>query len=288
MTIRGLCLAVSLLVMSGTFAIAQEVPPALMVQDETGRSNPLELTRYDVNVMAHGFVAETSITMTFHNPNDRVLAGDLYFPLPDGSTVSGYALDIEGRMVDGVAVEKHKGRTVFESIVRQGIDPGLVEWTKGNNFKTRVFPIPANGSRSIRVDYVSHLPSLEDATYRLPLKFKKPIGEFNLRLEVVRPPGKPMIVEGDLAGLEFQPWRQSFVAEAGKKNFQPKRDIVFALPNIDRKQVLVEKTANGDCYFAILSKAPGYQGWPAVSTPLSDIVVFWDASGSRAGVDRSP
>ena len=65
--------------------------------------------------------------------------------LPEGSTISGYALDIQGKMIDGVAVEKDKGRQVFEKIVRQGIDPGLIEWTKGNNFKTRVFPIPAKG-----------------------------------------------------------------------------------------------------------------------------------------------
>ena len=45
------------------------------------------------------------------------MEGDLYFPLPEGATVSGYALDIEGRMIDGVAVEKHKGRQVFENIV---------------------------------------------------------------------------------------------------------------------------------------------------------------------------
>ncbi|MCL4204461.1 MAG: DUF2135 domain-containing protein [Pirellulaceae bacterium] len=287
MTMRCPWLAVSLLVVSGMIAIAQEVPPVLMVQDESGSSNPLTLTRYDVSVTVHGFVAETSITMTFHNPNDRVLAGDLHFPLPDGSTVSGYALDIEGRMVDGVAVEKDKGRTVFENIVRRGIDPGLVEWTKGNNFKTRVFPIPAKGSRMIRVDYVSHLPSLQDATYRLPLKFKEPIGEFNLRLEVVQPSGRPMIVEGDLAGLKFEPWRQSFVAEAAKNDFLPKRDIVFALPDIDRRPVLVETAANGECYFAILSKAPGYRGRAAASIPLSEVVLFWDASGSRTGADRN-
>ncbi len=286
MTMGSLCRAVTLILVGGTIAIAQEVSPVLMVQDEAGRGNPLELTQYDVRVRAHGFVAETSITMTFHNPNDRVLAGDLHFPLPDGSTVSGYALDIEGRMVDAVAVEKHKGRTVFENIVRRGVDPGLVEWTKGNNFKTRVFPIPAGGSRTIRVDYVSHLPSLENATYRLPLKFTEPIGEFKIRLEVVQPSAKPMIVEGDLAELEFEPWRQSFVAEAAKKNFRPKRDLVFAVPNVDRQGVLVEKTPEGDYYFAILAKTPRYRARLAVSSPLSDIALFWDASGSRTGADR--
>ena len=100
MTLRSLCPVILLAIGWGSVAVAQEVPPILVVQDEAGHGNPLELTRYGVNVMVHGFVAETSITMTFHNPNDRVLAGDLHFPLPDGATVSGYALDIEGRMVD--------------------------------------------------------------------------------------------------------------------------------------------------------------------------------------------
>jgi len=94
---------------------------------------------------------------TFANPYDRVLHGDLYFPLSEGATISGCALDIDGKLIDGVAVEKHKGREVFEQIVRQNIDPGLIEWTKGNNFKTRVFPIPAKGTRTIRVRYVTEL-----------------------------------------------------------------------------------------------------------------------------------
>jgi hypothetical protein len=37
-------------------------------------------------------------------------AGDLYFPLPDGATVSSYVLDVNGVMVDGVAVENERVR----------------------------------------------------------------------------------------------------------------------------------------------------------------------------------
>jgi hypothetical protein len=37
--------------------------------------------------------------------------------LPEVSTIRGYALDIAGKMIDGVAVEKHRGREVFEKIV---------------------------------------------------------------------------------------------------------------------------------------------------------------------------
>ena len=88
---------------------AQNLPPALMVE-ENERSKPLKISKVDVDVRIHGFVAETRMTLVFHNPQNRPLAGDLYFPLPVGSTVSGYALDVNGVMVDGVVVDKDKGR----------------------------------------------------------------------------------------------------------------------------------------------------------------------------------
>ena len=58
----------------------------------------------------------------------------------------------------------------FAGQVSQGIDPGLVEWTKGNNFKTRIFQIPAKGTRTVR--YAADLLTDENGTrYRLPLAF---------------------------------------------------------------------------------------------------------------------
>ena len=40
------------------------------------------------------------MTLMFFNPFGRALAGDLTFPLPPGSTVSGYALDVNGALVE--------------------------------------------------------------------------------------------------------------------------------------------------------------------------------------------
>ena len=61
---------------------------------------PVRLTRFEVHAVVVGLHAETTATMTFFNPNGRVLAGELEFPLPEGAAVSGYGLDIGGRMVD--------------------------------------------------------------------------------------------------------------------------------------------------------------------------------------------
>ena len=215
------------------------------------------------------------------------MEGDLYFPLPEGATVSGYALDINGVMVDGVAVEKHEARQVYEAVVRQGIDPGLVQWTAGNNFQTRVFPIPANGSRTVRVEYVTELTGgREEPAYHLPLQFKDKIGQFSLRVEVVKPAAPPRVTKGELTNFAFEKWRDSYVAETKQQNWTPVEDLVIALPKTDGPQVLVEKADDGQTYFAIedfpTQPVAGDRIAPIPTTPKR-VVVFWDASGSRAG-----
>jgi Ca-activated chloride channel family protein len=138
-------------------AAAQSMEPTLLATDSVGRPTQMQLTRLEIDTRIVGALAETRMTMTFHNPDGSVHQGDLSFPVPDGATVSGYALDIAGVMVDGVVVEKERGRVVFEEIVRRGTDPGLVEWAGGNVFRTRVFPLPARGDRRIMVRFVSEL-----------------------------------------------------------------------------------------------------------------------------------
>jgi len=260
-------------------------PPVLMVRRGT-RSVPLLLTRVDVRATVVGHLAETRMTMTFYNPNNRSLEGDLYFPLPEGSTVSGYALDVNGRMVDGVVVGKDRARQVFETEVRKGIDPGLVEWTKGRNFKTRVFPIPARGTRTIRVAYVADVDQTADgAIYRLPLSFRKKVKSFSLRVEVVKAAARPVVKSGGPRGLRFASWRDSFVASAKLRNVRLTKDLRVALPSIERRPVRVEKAPDGKVYFTIRDVATP-KGAQRAASPRR-IALYWDASLSRAKVSHA-
>src|SRR5262245_33105797 len=117
--------------------------PALLVKiNEERPSEPLAITKMEVQASITAFLAETTTTLTFRSRHDRPLEGELVFPLPEGATLAGYALDVGGELVDAVAVERHEARIAFEKEVRKGIDPGLAEWVQGNNFRTRVWPIP--------------------------------------------------------------------------------------------------------------------------------------------------
>ena len=274
-----------LLCMWTTTLAAQQVPPALIIE---GTSQALAITRLETRVTIHGLLAETRTTMVFSNPNARQLAGDLYFPLPEGSTISGYALDVNGVLVDGVVVEKEKGREVFETEVRKGVDPGLIEWVKGNNFKTRVFPIPAHGTRTVMVKFISELiPGGKESIYHLPLRFKEKVPEFSLRIEVLKGKTEPKIAEGSLANFSFKPWEQGFFAETTLKDQVPDKDQKIAIPDAAKQSVLVEKDSEGDQYFYINdlpTEAPAGQGDQAAQP--SRIALFWDASASRGKADH--
>jgi hypothetical protein len=194
--------------------LGQEWSPTLIVHDG-GKPGPLGLVGLNFDVRILGYFAETSATMTFANSGSQVAEGEFYFPLPPGATVSGYALDIQGQMVDGVVVDKQRARDVFDIERQRRVDPGLVEWTRRDHFHTRVYPILRGGQRTVRVTYVSELsdgaaPGLGGTVYRLPLGFARPIPAFSLRVEVVKPLAEPKIRQSAAANFHFMRWQESW------------------------------------------------------------------------------
>ncbi|RZL19231.1 MAG: hypothetical protein EOP64_10810, partial [Sphingomonas sp.] len=64
----------------------------------------IALRRFEVAVRLHGAVAETTIVARFANEGREVLEGDFRLARPKDAVVTGYALDIGGKLVDGVLV----------------------------------------------------------------------------------------------------------------------------------------------------------------------------------------
>ena len=108
-------------------------------------------------VAENGLYSRVATTITFTNPNERAFEGELEFPLPQGATVCGYVLEIDGTMVPGVVCGKEEARTAFENEKRKGVDPGLVEHVKGNVWKTRIYPLLPKVPRKARVEFIQPL-----------------------------------------------------------------------------------------------------------------------------------
>ena len=145
-------------------SLREVLPPVIHVVDLRADEKPIAVERVDAVVEDNGFFRRVRTTFTFTNPNLRAMAGELEFPIPDGASICGYSLEVNGEMVPGVVCEKEKARVAFENEVRKGVDPGIVEQVKGNIWKTRIFPLSPNVPRKAEVDYVAPKSANEFAT----------------------------------------------------------------------------------------------------------------------------
>ncbi|MDF1710785.1 MAG: VIT domain-containing protein [Akkermansiaceae bacterium] len=144
--------------------------PELTVQGPRGERASLSIASFETKTVFFEDLAKTTITVTFLNPSKRAIEGEFAMPLPPGATVSGYALDVNGRMRESSVVEKERARFAYESIKRQMIDPGFVEREEGNVYRTKIFPIPAEGTKAVRLSYCEIInPKEGHYDYHLPL-----------------------------------------------------------------------------------------------------------------------
>ena len=250
--------------------------------NNTSMKEPLSITKVNTEVLIHGYLAETSVTLTFLNESDRDLEGEFFFPLPKNSVVTGYALDIKDEMVDGVAVEKERAQSVFEAIKRRMIDPGLVEWQNSQCFKTRVYPIFKNKTRTIRVKY---LTKIQNGQFGIPLKYQRKIPEFNLMIMVFSLSKKSGVTAEGLSGVEFSEDGRNLIAKLTLKDATPDKDILINLPVQKKDSILYERAADGKIYF-LAQTVPEIKEAPRYITP-EKITIVWDASGSRLKSDHN-
>ncbi|RZK51545.1 MAG: trypsin, partial [Pedobacter sp.] len=72
--------------------------PVLKIKTANTQQESVNLQKLNIDVQITGNIAKTVMTMTFYNNSNRVLEGELTFPMPEGVTISRYALDINGKM----------------------------------------------------------------------------------------------------------------------------------------------------------------------------------------------
>lgn len=247
---------------------------------------PCTVDALDINAKVDGLHARVSTTITIRNPNARVLSAPLVFPLPDGAAVCGYALEIDGAMVDGVVVPKEKARVAFETEQRRGVDPGLVEAVKGNVYRTRVYPVPANGTRRIRIDWTAPLalgPDGDSAALALPMP-GVPLARRAVTVEVADASSPEAPELGGFGDRRFERAERFWRVAGTEENVAPRDDLLIALPKLPPSLVSLERTPDGDVWFCASIK-PNIPFASSVcfqpGTPKA--TVLWDASGSRAG-----
>lgn len=249
-------------------AISQNIPEVKLNNNET-----LKLSELLVKVNITGNIALTTYHMKFYNNTNRVLEGELAFPLGQGQSVTDFAMDVNGEMRHAVIVEKELARVAYENTIRQTIDPGLLEITKGNNYKARVYPIPANGYKELQISYEQVL-SVNDQfhKYVLPLKFKKVLDRFSLEIIVNDRKNVRLVNNKYYRSLKFSGHHRSKTALFSSKNFIPKEPVTISMR--------LENEESMTTYNSYFNFYKSFEKKKKQKTKPKTVTMFWDASYS--------
>ncbi len=249
---------------------------------------PLETTYHRVSVTVNDEVATTTVEQEFSNPNPQQLEGTFLFPLPAGSHIDKFSMDVNGKMTDAELLDANKARSVYEDIVRRYKDPALLEYAGQDTFKARIFPIPPNGRKQIKVSYTQLLKSdggLVEYTYPLNTeKFSaKPLNEVAVKLSLAsKDPLKSVYSPSHNVEIRRDGENKASIGYE-QKNVRPDTDfkVIFSRNKSDvGVDLLTYRNSPDDGYFLLLA-SPGMQASTSV-IQRKDVCFVIDTSGSMA------
>ncbi len=180
-------------------------PQIPILEKSKSGNNKVTIKSIDMQVKIVGNLSTTTSTIILENKGNRILEGKVVFPLPEGVTVSGYALDIKGKLRNAVPVTKEKAKEVFESIEKRQVDPAIIEKVEGNNFRTRVYPINPSQTRTLQITYNQLLENQDvKFIYHLLTSSEQKIPEFKLKISVFDQIQIPELEETPDGNFNFQ------------------------------------------------------------------------------------
>jgi hypothetical protein len=234
---------------------------------------PLRLRKLDIDVQAHGAVAQITVDAAFINPGASTLEGDFRFALPDGAVVTGYALDVNGAMIEGVLVDRPRAKALYEARVRRGADPGLAEIKAGNIFETHVFPIFPQRGRRIRLRFAMPIPL---AGLNLPLNAEQPSEGWSTTIRVEDAASAPRASLPDGHPARFEREGPTFIARSGSQAQPLEGTLILARPALP--PLILDHHASGEDDIQLGGSLPPVAEGATRPERLS---IYWDRSRAR-------
>jgi Ca-activated chloride channel homolog len=270
--------------------------PRFIVPPSFRAERPIQVQTLRVSADVSPGSATTEIDITFFNPNAQVLEGELQFPLLDGQSIVSFAMDVNGKMRDAVPVEKAKGQAVFEDVIRQRIDPGLLEVTQGNNFKLRVYPLPGNGTKRVILRLNENLRAQNGQwQYRLPLGVTDRAGTLNIDVRAVGMSAPPTLTREPLS--ESGAWKFSREWLGRETTWRLKESVRDARLDPSHATLNLAFDANSNGAPTIFTQRFDGKNYFAASIPVKSqkapramprvLNLVWDSSRSARDADQA-
>ncbi|MBN2473222.1 MAG: hypothetical protein JXB62_01340 [Pirellulales bacterium] len=261
-----------------------------LIANVDGRNVPLTVGYHKVSVDIRDQIARTVIEESFVNHTVSRLEGVFYFPLPQDASISGFGMWIGNELVEADVVEKQRAREIYETILRERRDPGLLEWSGGNIFKARVFPIEGRSEKRIKITYTQVLPLQGDRyrySYGLQSELLKQHPLRELAIDVKMSSAMPLAgVSSPTHTTRIDRTAHSAHVEFAAQDYTPERDFeVLVETGGERSDVVVIPHRRGeDGYFMVqLTPPAGRDAWQRELLPDGkplELLILADTSAS--------
>ncbi len=117
----------------------------------------LTIDAVHVHADISGGVARTEVEQVWRNDTDRAEEGSYLFPLPEGASITDFALYDGDHKLDGQLLDKDQAAGTYEDIVRRRRDPALLRYVGRGAYEVKLYPVPAHATRRITLHYVQPL-----------------------------------------------------------------------------------------------------------------------------------
>ncbi|HHH28463.1 MAG TPA: hypothetical protein ENK57_08975, partial [Polyangiaceae bacterium] len=242
-------------------------------------AQPLQIKRQSVHATLRDGLSETRVDQTFFNPSGRPVEGWYWFVIPEGASVSGFALETNGQLVEGEFIERQQAAQKYTTAKTTGHSPAILEWVDGRTYRARIFPIPATGTRRVVLRYLELSPVIDGKlsyVYPMGRGASARVGEFSLTADLGDLGRKMTIATLDDARIEDGGKRVTM----RRSGYTPRVDFQLEA-RIEAEQPALRVSrfgTKGEGADYIMARYTPQVEWTKIATPRADVVVVVDTS----------
>jgi Mg-chelatase subunit ChlD/tetratricopeptide (TPR) repeat protein len=249
-------------------------------------ARPLAITKQSVRAVVRNAIAETEVDQTFANSGSQPVEGWYWFTVPARASVTSFALETDGVLVEGEVIERSDAAAKYAAAVRQTRDPALLEWIDGRTYRARIFPVPAAGTRRVVLRYLELLPRVDGKMkYVYPLRSEEAVHfeEFSIAVDL-GPEGASLEVATSLDARIEDGGRRVSMRRSG---YVPRADFEVEMKTRSRDAARAWRFASGgdQADYVMLRYVPEVD-WSSLPKAKGEVVVVVDTSASGDEAQR--
>ncbi|MCC6523225.1 MAG: FecR domain-containing protein [Polyangiaceae bacterium] len=247
----------------------------------------LQVSRQVVRAVVREGLAETEVDQTFFNPGERPVEGWYWFTLPERATVTGFAVETNGQLVEGEFVERREAAQKYGEAKQTGHAPALLEWVDSQSYRARIFPVPASGARRVVLRYIELGPIVDGKLrYVYPMGRGEPtrIGEFSLSVDLGESGKKTQTAT--LADARIEDGGR--LVTMRRSGYTPRADFQLesSVTEVRPPLVLSRFRADGESADYVMARYVPDVDWTKIPEARADVVVVVDTSAAGDEASR--